>query len=118
MHGTVQDSLKDSICKIVTREKLQAKKKNNTLDNLHIARTKDYFSYDNGLNLSMFDLDIDDLEKFNITSAEEFIEIIRNIIPEFKGVNFLVRNSNSSNIYKNGQLMTSSLGYHIYFFAF
>ena len=122
VHGTVQDNLQDSICKIITREKLAAKKlaakkKNDTLDNLIITRTKDYFSYDARLNLAMFDLDKEDLEKFNITSPEEFIEIIRNIIPEFKGVEFLVRNSNSSNIYKYGKLMTSSLGYHIYFFA-
>ena len=80
-----------------------------TDDNV-IPKTKDYFHYPNQA-LMMFDIDGYD------GNLDEILNIIYEVLPEFKDCAKVISESSSASIYKDDTLLSNNSNYHIYFVA-
>jgi len=66
----------------------------------------------NGFQLCYFDFDGFDGKDLSI---DDFIDIISEIIPDFRDIKKVINYSSSSNIYKDDKLLSNSTGFHMYF---
>lgn len=84
------------------------------IDKNQISRNLENFQWNDEFQLLYFDYDGNG-EKDNLT-PDQFIDIISEIIPQFKDMKKIVKYSSSAHIYNaQDKLLSKNNGFHIYF---